>query len=261
LTALEPLIVQPCRWDGRYQPVPTESESPSTYSVRAAERPGAAKTAVATPAAPIRTSANSAILRAPIAARVATAPAGAGPLWDAPDLQIRDQHRDHADRDDGPGSEEGRAADGGKLASEAHERHRAQDPGDQAAHVPAEGDVAAEAGAEGEVDHDQRHRLPGQRPGHLVLEHEQGTEDPEDGAGRADGDRVRREQERAGGSGQAGDDVEQEEAGPAERGLDGLAEPPESEHVQPQVDRPVVEESGREQAIPLAVREAERSAV
>ena len=58
---------------------------------------------------------------------------------------------------------------------------------------------------------------------------------------------------------ETGDEVDQREAGAAERRLDGLAEPPERQHVHPQMDRAVVEERGGDQPIPLAVLEADQA--
>ena len=89
----------------------------------------------------------------------------------------------------------------------------------------------------------------------LTLEHESGAENPEDRARGADGEALRREEERAGRSGQARDDVEQQIAAAAEHLLDGGAEPPEREHVQPEVDRPVVEEHRGEEPPVVPVRD------
>ena len=81
----------------------------------------------------------------------------------------------------------------------------------------------------------------------LTLEHESSAENAEDRARGADGEALWREEECAGRPGQACDDVEQQIAAAAEHLLDGGAEPPEREHVQSEVDRPVVEEHGADE--------------
>src|SRR5262249_15186390 len=105
-------------------------------------------------------------------------------------------------------------------------------------------------------------RAPAKDVRALPLEYERGAEDPEYGAGRADGHRVRSEDERAGRPGEARDEVDDQEPRPAEILLYRRPHPVEEEHVEPEMDRPVVEKRRRDQAPPVAVgdqRPEERS--
>jgi hypothetical protein len=113
---------------------------------------------------------------------------------------------------------------------------------------------------EREVDDEQRDRAAAEHVGLLALEHDGGAEDPEDRAGGPDGDRVGARDQRSGGAGDPRDDVEQDVPERPEPVLEGPADPPDGEHVHREVDRAVVQERGREQAVPLALGEPDDGA-
>ena len=108
---------------------------------------------------------------------------------------------------------------------------------------------------EREVDHDEPERRAGERPRGPVFEDEECAEDPVDRARRTDrhGERPA-EQERTGRAGDAGDEVDQQEAPGAERALDDRAAPVEDDHVQRDVEQARVQEHRGDESIPLVLR-------
>ena len=120
--------------------------------------------------------------------------------------------------------------------------------------MAADGDVR-DRERQREVEHDERHRLAGERARGHVLEDEQRAHDPEDRARGADRDSERAgQQERAGRAGEPRDEVHEEEAPGAERLLDDRPEPVEREHVERDVQHARVEEHRGDEPVPLAVQ-------
>jgi hypothetical protein len=146
------------------------------------------------------------------------------------------------------------AAVGGVAPAELREDERAERPADQAADVAADRD-ARDREAEHEVDHHERERGTAEHVVALPLENECGAEDPEDRARGADRRGGWRVHERACRSGQPGDDVDEQEAAPPERLLDGRADEPEEVHVERDVQDACVQEGAGDQAPPVAVRD------
>src|SRR5919206_1229862 len=132
------------------------------------------------------------------------------------------------------------------ASSEPRKGEHAEAPADQAADVPADGDVREDEAERG-VDHDQPERAAAEDVVPLPLKDERTAENPEDRARGSDSRGGRRDDERAGGSGEAGDEVEEEEARAAEGLLDRRPDQVEEVHVQAEVQRPVVQERGAEQ--------------
>ena len=141
-------------------------------------------------------------------------------LREALDARVGDEHacrarpRSGRDADAAPGGRRSRAS---RPNRESASMPRA--PAGEAAEVAADGDVRDHE-REHEVDDDQAERLPAENAAPLRLEDERSAEDPEDRAGRADGDGVRAEEQRAGRAGEPRDEVEREEAATADRLLD-----------------------------------------
>ena len=137
-------------------------------------------------------------------------------------------------------------------AAEAGQDEHAGRAADQTAYVAADRD-AGQYEAQGEVDHDQPHRAAAEHVGTLALENESGTKNPEDRAGGANGDRVGRKNECTRRTGEARDEIDEQEPRAAEVLLDRRADPVEEEHVEAEVDGTVVQERGRDQPPPVAV--------
>ncbi len=92
----------------------------------------------------------------------------------------------------------------------------------------------------------------------LALEDERGAEDPEERTRCADRRRPGCGQEqRAGRTCEPGHDVDEREARAPDRLLHRCGDPPEEEHVHPEVDHAGVEEHRREETPPVAVRDEE----
>ena len=118
--------------------------------------------------------------------------------------------------------------------------------------MPSDRDPGDHEG-EGEVDGDEPHRLPAEDVDPPRLEDERCAHETPDRARRSHRERVRRPDERAGGPGEPGDDVEQRVAPVPEVVLERGPDEPEHEHVHPEVQEPVMEKGRRDEAPPLAV--------
>src|SRR5579884_4282439 len=143
------------------------------------------------------------------------------------------------------------------AAAPVRERERDEDAADQAADVPADGDVRDREGQD-EVDHDPRHRGARKAAGGLPFDDQEGAEDAEDRTRRTERDGKRRQQQRSRGAREAGDEIEREVARTAEVVLDRPADHPERPHVETDVNDVRVQEGGRDQPPPPAVRHVRR---
>src|SRR5204862_8294538 len=137
--------------------------------------------------------------------------AAAGLGGEPADLQVRDRDAADRDRDQPEHAAEPEPPVGVVAAPPTRECERREDAPDQAADVAAPRDPR-EREAEDQVDRDQRHRLTREPAGRLVLDDQQRAEDSEDRPRRADGGGERRLQQSAGGAGEAGGEVQAEEA-------------------------------------------------
>ena len=95
----------------------------------------------------------------------------------------------------------------------------------------------------------------------LPLEDEARSENPEDRTRGAHGRLEWIEQQSAGRACKPGDQIEQQELSRADALLEQGAEPVERDHVQQQVERPVVQESGRDQPPVVALRDTDQVTV
>jgi hypothetical protein len=104
---------------------------------------------------------------------------------------------------------------------------------------------------EHQVEHDDAECTAAEDVRALSLEHDGSAQDAEDRAGGSDRDARRCEEQGSGRAGEARDEVEQEVAAASDCQLNGRAEPPESEHVEGKVNRPVVEKRRGEEPPPV----------
>src|SRR3954451_8257607 len=172
-------------------------------------------------------------------------------------LPVRDRNArgpDEHEADDAGNSE---PAVRGVSPAPAPECERAENAADQPADVAADRDVAAARvvrEADSEVDHDERDRIPAEElSGGRPFDHGHRAEDAEDRPRRSYRDAFVRV-ERTCRSREPAHDVQAEETRTPEVLLDGRPEPPEGEHVEPDVDQVRVQEGRREQAPPVALR-------
>ncbi len=184
-------------------------------------------------------------------------------------LPVRDQERKDADAGNPDIREDVVARVGGVAPPEVRDRQHAQGARCEAAQVAADRD-SGHGEREGEIHDEQRDCTASEDIGPLALEHDRGAEDAEDRAGRADGRRKRigveevgprADHQRSRSSGETGNEIDPEIPEGPERLLDYLSDEPECDHVQREVQRPVVEEARRDQAPPLAFQQAEQLAV
>src|ERR671932_2240043 len=173
----------------------------------------------------------------------------------AANLPVRDDDARRADEHHPRDAEQAEPPIRRVPAPEAREDERAEDPADEAADMAAPRDPA-EREAEDQVDDDQAERLAADDlTGREVLEHEQRAEEAEDRARRADGQDERRLEKRARGAGEQRHEVEEEVAPAAEHLLERRADEPPDAHVQADVEEVRVQEAGRDEAPPVAVRD------
>ena len=130
-----------------------------------------------------------------------------------------------------------------------------QDARDQSADVGSDRDVARERERDDQVEDDQACDLAAGRDVSPPLEHEQPAEDPEDRARRADRDLVRAPEDRARRAGDSRGEIEEREAPAADQLLEQRAREEQRVHVHAEVEDPVVQECGRHDPPPVAVRD------